>query len=143
MLGVKPYVSFNGNCREAVKFYKEALGGELLGIMRYGDSPMPSEGAEDLVMHSTLKVGDSIIMASDCPPGMPATAGNNVSLAVGVDDASQAEAMFAKIAEGGTVTMPIQETFWAERFGMVTDKFGINWMFNCEKPHGDHPDAKG
>ena len=132
MLGVKPYLSFNGNCDEAINYYKDILGGEILFIQRYGESPMPSEGVENLVMHTTLKVGDSVIMASDRPPGQPASAGNNVSLAVGIDEPTQADAMFAKMAEGGSITMPIQETFWATRFGMVTDKFGINWMFNCE-----------
>jgi PhnB protein len=143
MLGVKPYLSFNGNCAEAINYYKDVLGGDILFMQRYGDSPMPSEGVEDLVMHTTLKVGDSVIMASDCPPGQPASTGNNVSLAVGVDQAAEADAMFARMAEGGNITMPIQETFWAERFGMLTDKFGVNWMFNCEKPHGDHSNANG
>ena len=141
MLGIKPYLSFNGNCEEAMSHYMEALGGETMFIQRYGESPMPSEGIENLVMHMTIKAGDSLIMASDCPPNMPSEPGTNTSLAIGIDDAEEAERIFAKLSEGGTVTMPIQETFWAKRFGMMIDRYGINWMVNCEKPHGEMADV--
>ena len=134
MLGIKPYVTFNGNCKEAINFYKEALGGEILFTKTFGESPMKGQGADELIMHTSLKIGDSVIMASD--NGQPEHAvdvGNNISLALGSDDVSAAEKMFDKLADGGKVNMPMQETFWAESFGMLTDKFGINWMFNCEK----------
>jgi len=88
MLGIKPYLSFNGNCEEAMSHYMEALGGETMFIQRYGESPMPSEGIENLVMHMTIKAGDSLIMASDCPPNMPSEPGTNTSLAIGIDDGS-------------------------------------------------------
>ncbi|MFN2500667.1 MAG: VOC family protein [Pyrinomonadaceae bacterium] len=136
MLGVKPYLSFNGNCKEAIDFYKDALDGEILFTQSYGESPMKDMGPADYVMHCTLQVGENHIMACDSP--QPATAGNNVSLAVGVDDVEMADRMFEKMADGGSVTMPMQETFWAARFGMLVDKYGINWMFNCEKPHGQN-----
>jgi len=141
MIGVQPYLNFNGNCEEAINFYKDALGGELLFMQRYGESSMKGMGDDNNVMHCTLKIGDSHIMASDNPEGQPAAVGSNVSLAIGSNDPTGAEAMFAKMAEGGSVTMPMQQTFWAERFGMLTDKFGINWMFNCEKAQDDTAEA--
>lgn len=141
MLGIKPYLSFNGNCEEAINFYKDVLGGELLFMQRYGESPMKGMGKDDAVMHCTLMVGDSQIMASDNPEGQPAATGSNISLTLGSDDPTGAETMFEKMSEGGKVTMPMQETFWAERFGMLTDKFGINWMFNCEKAQEDKAKA--
>ena len=139
MLGVKPYLTFNGNCREAFEFYRDALGGEIIFTQTFGESPMPADGFEDLIMHTAINLGDSMIMASDCQPGQPSFVGNNVSLALGVDGPDEAEAMFNRMAVGGKVTMPLQETFWALRFGMLTDKFGINWMFNCDKPQGEDP----
>jgi PhnB protein len=142
MLGVKPYLAFGGNCEEAINFYKECLGGEILYIGRYGDSPMKGQGPDNAVMHCSLKIGDTVIMASDnLSEEHPITVGNNISLAVGSGDIAQAESMFEKMSAGGKVTMPIQETFWAERFGMLTDKFGINWMFNVDKPHPDKAEA--
>lgn len=141
MLGVKPYLTFPGNCEEAINFYKDALGAEILFIQKVGDSPMSDMGPADNVMHCTLKVGDTHIMASDNMSPEPLNAGNNFSLAVGSDDIPAAEKMFAAIAEGGKVLMPMQETYWAERFGMATDKYGINWMFNCEKAGTDHQKA--
>jgi len=142
MLGVKPYLTFNGNCKEAIDFYKETLGGEILFSQTFGESPMKGHGADDLIMHTSIKIGDSVIMASDNgQPEQPVNLGNNISLALGSDDVAAAEKMFDKLAEGGKVNMPMQETFWAERFGMLTDKFGINWMFNCDKPQTDKASA--
>jgi PhnB protein len=141
MFGVQPYINFNGNCKEAIEFYKDVLGGEILYVQKYGDSPMKGMGPDDGVMHCTLKIGDTHIMACDNPQGQPATSGGNISLAIGSNDPAGAETMFAKLADGGNVTMPMQQTFWAERFGMLTDKFGINWMFNCDKPESDHAKA--
>jgi len=137
MNGVKPYLMFAGNCREAIDFYRDCLGGEVLFTQTFGESPMSQPGMEDKIMHTTLKVGDSIIMASDGNDGEAADFGSGISMAMGVDDPAEADAMFAKMAEGGEIKMPIQETFWAIRFGMLKDKFGVNWMFNCEQPHGE------
>ena len=139
MLGVKPYISFKGNCEEAIKFYKDRLGAEVLFTQRYGESPMAGKGPDDKIMHTSIKIGDSIVMACDnvFEDQNPTIVGNNISLAIGGDDALSADNMFNQLSDGGTVTMPMQETFWAERFGMLTDKFGINWMFNIEKPHVD------
>lgn len=141
MIGVQPYLNFNGNCEEAINFYKDALGGEILFIQRYGESPIAGMSGDDKVMHCTLKIGDTHLMASDNPENMPASAGNNISLAIGLNDVEKARAMFDYLADGGSVTMPLEKTFWAEAFGMLTDKFGINWMINCDKPESDHAQA--
>ena len=153
MEGIKPYISFKGNCEEAMNHYKEKLGGEILFMGRYGDSPMADKapGKGDKIMHTSIKIGDSVIMACDNvfdagdnpfdPNEHPTIIGNNISLAYGTSDVAQAERAFEAMSDGATIVMPIQETFWAERFGMLTDKFGINWMFNCDKPHGDQQKA--
>ena len=136
MIGVQPYINFPGNCEEAMNFYKDALGAELVFMQRVGESPMPDMGGPDKIMHCTIKIGDSHIMACDnMSPDHPTTIGNNISLAIGSNEPEKAEQMFNKMSDGGTVTVPMQETFWAHRFGMLTDKYGVNWMFNCDKPH--------
>lgn len=134
MIGVQPYLNFNGNCEEAINFYKDALDGEILFMQRYGESPMQGMSGDDKVMHCTLKIGDTHIMASDNPENMPASAGSNISLAIGLNDKDKARKYFDNLAQGGNVTMPLDKTFWAEAFGMLTDKFGINWMVNCDAP---------
>lgn len=141
MLGVQPYIMFPGNCREAIDYYKECMEGEILYTQTYGDSPMAAEGMNDKVMHCTLKIGDSHIMASDSMPGQESSVGNNIHLAVGSDDVAKAKTMFDRMAEGGSVTMPMEKTFWAESFGMLTDKYGVNWMFNCDTPHDESEKA--
>lgn len=141
MIGVKPYIAFTGNCEEAINFYKDCMDGEILYMGKYEGSPMEEDGNGDKILHCTLKVGDSHIMACDNMHGENPS-GSNISLAVGTSDAAQAERYFERMAEGGTVTMPMQETHWAERFGMLTDKYGINWMFNCDKPF-DHEKSAG
>src|SRR6185503_5044973 len=142
MQGIKPYIAFKGNCKEAVDFYKQALGAEVLFTQTYGDSPMKGKGPDDKIMHCSLKVGDSVIMACDNMfEENPTTVGNNISLAIGTNDIAQAERAFEQMSEGATIVMPMQQTFWAERFGMLTDKFGINWMFNCDKPHDEQQKA--
>ena len=140
MIGIKPYISFPGNCEEAINFYKEKLGAEVLYMGRYGDSPMAGKAPDDKIMHCTIKIGDSHIMACDSVfKDCPVTIGNNITLAIGTNDIAQADSMFDKMSDGGKIIMPMQKTFWAERFGMLTDKFGINWMFNVDKPETDHP----
>ena len=142
MDGIKPYITFTGNCEEALKFYSEMLGGTILFMQRYGESPMKGMGPDEAIMHATLKIGDSVIMASDnCSKEHPTNVGNNISLAMGSSDISAAEAMFERMSDGANVIMPMQETYWAQRFGMLTDKFGINWMFNVDKPEADHAQA--
>jgi PhnB protein len=145
MEGIKPYISFKGNCKEAIDFYKDKLGAEVLFSQTYGESPMASYAPDnpDAIMHTSIKIGDSVIMACDnmMEDKSPTIVGNNISLALGGNDVADAEKVFEAMSDGATITMPMQETFWAERFGMLTDKFGINWMFNVDKPHGDQQKA--
>ena len=133
---MNPYLTFNGKCETAFKFYAKVLGGEILMMMKYGDSPMaaqtPAE-SKDQVMHARLAVGDKLLMGSDAPPQMY-EAMKGISVTLGVDKPAEADRIFSALAENGTVRMPIQETFWAQRFGMLTDQFGTPWMINCERP---------
>ncbi|HKX84801.1 MAG TPA: glyoxalase/bleomycin resistance/extradiol dioxygenase family protein [Pyrinomonadaceae bacterium] len=141
MLGVNPYISFKGNAKEAIEFYKEALGAEVLFSQSYGESPMKEMGPADAIMHATLKLGGShIMMCDDMRPEAASTTGN-ISLAIGLNDTDTAKRFFDNLSQGGTVSMPLEKTFWAEAFGMLTDKFGINWMINCDQPESDHAKA--
>jgi len=142
------YLNFNGNCKEAFEFYEAKLGGTLKALAPWAD--MPADAVEpdaegcgagvpedwgDKIMHAELVVGDYSLMGADVPaPNYLKPQGFSVNLAV--DSVAQAEKLFAGLAEGGTVVMPLMETFWAERFGMAEDKFGIHWMINIEKPLG-------
>lgn len=134
MLGVNPYIAFRGNCREAIDFYKQALGAEEIYSQTYGESPMPDMGSGDAIMHASLKIGDSTVMFCDDLHSENFSTGGNISLAIGLNDLDKAKAYFTNLSDGGKVTMPLDKTFWAEAFGMVTDKFGINWMVNCDAP---------
>lgn len=134
MNALTPYLTFNGNARTAMEFYKECLGGDMF-MQTFGESPMGAdmpEGDKDLVMHASLTNGALVIMASDCRPGEPAAIGNNVSLSVTGTSKDQLTDVFNKISADGHVTMPLQDTFWGAYFGMCADKFGINWMFNFD-----------
>lgn len=134
MVGVNPYISFKGNCREAMEFYKTALHAETLFAQTVGESPMADMGPAGNIMHATMKVGESTIMMSDDLSPGGAAEGNKISLAIGLNDPAEAKAMFERLAEGGQVIMPIEKTYWAEAFGMLTDRFGVRWMINCEAP---------
>lgn len=131
---LNPYLSFNGNCEEALNFYKNALDGEILQLGRYGDSPMESaQEIKDKIIHGRLKFGEALIMASDAMGEYSVKEGSNISMSVECENNEQLNNAFSRMAEGGKVTMPLQDQFWGARFGMLTDKFGIHWMFNCEK----------
>lgn len=134
MLGVNPYIAFKGNCRQAIEFYKDALGAEVLFIQTVGESPMANMGPPENIMHCTVKVGTSMIMMSDAPSSEASTGDGNISLAIGLNDVERAKQVFGNLAKDGSVVMPLEKTYWAEAFGMVTDKFGIKWMVNCEAP---------
>lgn len=137
MIGVHPYIAFRGNCREAIEYYKEAIGAELVYAQTYGESPMPDMGSGDGIMHCAVKIGDTNIMMCDDFHSEDFAVGGNISLAIGMDNVDRARRVFDGLADGGQVTMPLDKTFWAEAFGMVTDKFGIKWMVNCDAPHGE------
>ena len=145
---IQPYLFFNGNCEEAFKFYETALGGKINELHRFKEMP-PQEGGEDngcgpmtpeqqaaigeLIMHVNLTVGDQMIMGSDNPQDYKGIEG--VTISIGIDDVARGKEIFETLSEGGTVKMPFGETFWAQGFGMCTDKFGVPWMVNA----GDKP----
>jgi len=130
---VEPYLFFDGRCEEAIEFYRKSLRAEVEMLMRYKDSPEPPQpgmvppGSENKIMHATLRIGDSIVMASDghCQ-GKPSFNGFGLSLTAANE--AEAERLFGSLADGGQVQMPLTKTFFSPRFGMVTDRFGVMWM---------------
>ncbi|HTT79340.1 MAG TPA: glyoxalase/bleomycin resistance/extradiol dioxygenase family protein [Stellaceae bacterium] len=133
-MALQPYLSFDGRCEEALAFYREALGAEVAMLLRWKDSPDPAmcqPGNEDKIMHAAFRVGDATIMASDgsCR-GQPKFAGFALSLTA--PDAAAADRLFAALAAGGEVQMPLGRTFFSPSFGMVADRFGVPWMVYVE-----------
>ena len=131
-----PYLSFNGNCAEAMRFYERALGGTLEVLHRGADSPMaaqvPLEHA-DRIIHARLALpGGGVLYAGDCPPQMKHTGIHGVGLTLNYDTVAQATSVFNALAEGGTVSMGLQPMYWAKIWGMLTDKFGTPWIVNGE-----------
>jgi PhnB protein len=131
-----PYLSFNGNCAEAMRFYERALGGTLEVLQRGADSPMaaqvPPEHA-DRIIHARLALpGGGVLYAGDCPPQMKHTGIHGVALTLNYDTVAQATSVFNALAEGGAVSMGLQPMYWAKIWGMLTDKFGTPWIVNGE-----------
>jgi len=138
MEAIVPYLNFNGNAAEALAFYAKALEGTIVFQQTFGESPMPStEETKDKIMHATFQADKLTFMVSDCPPGVSVTSGSNISLSLNFLDIPSIEKTFAALSEGAVITMALQDTFWGARFGMLTDKFGINWMFNHDKEKKD------
>jgi PhnB protein len=136
MLHPIPYLSFDGNCTEAMRFYERALGGTLELLLRNADSPMaaqiPKEHA-DRILHARLALpGGGALYAGDCPPQMKYAGIQGVALTLNFDTVAQANIAFKALAEGGTVTMALQPMFWATIWGMLTDRFGTAWIINGE-----------
>jgi PhnB protein len=131
---VNPYLVFNGRCREAFAFYADCLGGKIEAMLPHAGTPaeghVPSEWREK-IMHARLTVGEDVIMGSDAPPGHFEPP-KGFSVAIQLTDPAEAERVFHRLADGGTVQMPLQQTFWAARFGMLVDRFGTPWMVNCQ-----------
>lgn len=133
---LNPYLNFNGQCEAAFKFYERALDGKIEAMIPHTGTPaeqhVPPEW-RNKIMHARLNIKDRILMGSDAPPDRyHQPQGFSVSLVI--DDPKEADSVFNALAENGSVRMPIQETFWATRFGMLVDQFGIPWMINCMKP---------
>jgi PhnB protein len=132
---VQPYLLFNGQCEAAFKFYEQCLGGKVEAMITHGDSPIADQVPaqwHNKILHARLVVGDEVLMGSDSPPeDYEKPQGFSVSLSI--DDPAEAERIFQALAEKGAVRLPLQQTFWAARFGMLADQFGIPWMINCEK----------
>ena len=136
---LQPYLFFDGRCEEAIKFYTSALGAKVEMLMRYKDSPdpkmRPPNASNDNVMHACLRIGDTAVMASDGECKGKA-AFNGFSLSITAKDEKHAEKLFASLAEGGQVHMPLTKTFFASRFGTVADRFGVPWMVIAEPRQG-------
>ena len=135
MLKLTPYLSFDGQCEDAFKLYEKCLGGKITFMQTYGDSPMADQTPTEWrkrVMHATLSVGDQLLQGSDSPPGQYQKQ-QGFSIAIALSDATEAERIFKALSEDGKVQMPLEETFWALRFGYLIDRFGVPWMINCEK----------
>jgi len=132
---IQPYLFFNGSCEQAVDFYRKALGAEVEMMMRFKESPEPPQpgmvppGFENKIMHTSFRIGQTTVMASD---GCSAEQANfqGFSLALSLSSEAQADRAFDALAKGGQVRMPLAKTFWSPRFGMVTDQFGIGWMIS-------------
>lgn len=127
-----PYIMFPGNCEEALNFYAKALHGEIRDLNRFEGSPAEGMSADkQKILHAHFVADGIFFMASD---GGNEPGGSRVHLSINFDDAKQLDEVFNALGEGGKITMPLQDTFWGARFGMLQDRFGINWMFNHDKP---------
>jgi PhnB protein len=130
---VEPYLTFNGRCREAIEFYEKALGAKVEAVMAFKDAPeatppgMLAPGWDDKVMHSAFRIGESVVMASD-GMGPGAADFKGIALTLNADSDAEADRLFNALADGGQVQMPMNKTFFASRFGMVADRFGVSWM---------------
>jgi len=140
---VNTYLIFNGNCEEAFQFYKSVFGGEFQYVGKYKDAP-PEEGGEELseedsnrIMHISLPIGSSVLMGSDSHPKFGDVGfGDNFSISISPESSEESDKIFSGLAAGGRVDMPMQKTFWSPYFGMLKDKFGVNWMIdlsNCDE----------
>ena len=132
---IYPYLSFNGQCEAAFKFYEECLGAQLGPIFRYAGSPMADQVPadwQDKVMHASLTVGEQVLMGGDVAPDRYEKP-KGISLSLQMKSTTKAERIFQLLAKDGTVVMPLEKTFWAARFGMLVDRFGIPWLINCEE----------
>lgn len=127
---VQPYLFFEGRCEEALAFYRQAVGAEVLSTMRYKESPEPAmcaPGMEEKIMHSSFRIGETTLMASDgMGSGKPAFQGVTLTLTVASD--AEAQRLFAALSDGGQVQMALSKTFYASSFGMLADRFGVSWM---------------
>ena len=132
---MNPYLSFNGQCEAAFKFYEQILGGKIVSKMTWGELPTPEQvpvESHKLIMHAALAIGDDVLMGADSPSDhfeQP----KGIHVALHFKDSAEGERIFRALAENGTVQMPFQKTFWAAGFGMCVDRFGIPWMVNCEQ----------
>jgi len=130
------YLNFGGNCEEAFRFYEKHLGGKILMMMRYADQPDPQNappGTEKYILYLNMAIGETQLMGSDVPPDRFQPM-RSVYLSLGVDSSEEAERVFKLLNDGGEVFMPMAETFFAHRFGMLRDKFGTSWMILHQKP---------
>jgi PhnB protein len=140
MASIHSYLTFKGNCEEAFTFYKSVFGGDFVNLSRFSEMP-PVEGMEipaelkEKLMHVSLPIGEnSVLMGSDEAAGMGpgVVTGNNISLSITADNREQTDELFSKLSKGGSVSMPLADTFWGSYFGQCTDRYGINWMISFD-----------
>lgn len=133
MKEINAYLTFDGNCREAMTFYGKCLGADVQ-LMPFSDGKFDyPQSAKDRIMHSRVTKGKATLMASDTMPGMPFQKGSNFSVSIDCESLAEIKQIFGAFAEKGKITMDLQDTFWGAHFGMLTDQFGVNWMFNFDK----------
>lgn len=134
MRAINPYLNFNGNTEEVFTFYKSVFGGEFAMVMRFGeveDQSFLSDDEKDRIMHIALPMGSSILMGSDVPKAMgKVSTGTNMAISISAESREEADRIYAGLAEGGDATMPMDDASWGDYFGMLTDKFGIQWMIS-------------
>ena len=128
-----PYLHFQGNAEEALNFYKDTLKGNVAMISRYSDNPQPTDDDwKNKILHARLEFDGNMIMISDAFKGYRVGFDGNIQLSIEIEDAARLQEIWDKLTAGGFVSMPLQDTFWGARFGMLTDKFGVRWMLNHE-----------
>jgi PhnB protein len=131
---LNPYVAFTGNAREAMEFYRDVFGGELK-VNTFGEFGAPDPATADQVMHAQLETDRGFtLMASDTPPGMEHSTGTAITVSLSGDDTEQLRGYWAKLADGGSVSMPLEKQMWGDEFGACVDKFGVPWMVNIHEP---------
>ena len=135
---VNPYIQLNGTADKAIELYQRAIGAKVEHVMRFGDVPQMNVKPEDKnrVMHAVLRLGGDMVMLSDSMPDQPVASGGCVQIVLDFSDVSEMTKAFEALAEGGSVTMAPHDTFWGAKFGMLTDRFGVQWMFNCDLKQG-------
>ena len=131
---LNPYITFDGNAREALEFYKDALGGDL-NLSTFGEYGPQNPAIDDKIMHGQLETPNQFtLMGADTPPGMEHTAGNNIGISLSGDDAGELRGYWEKLSDGGTVTTPLEKQMWGDEFGQFVDRFGITWLVNISQP---------
>ncbi|HEY7499295.1 MAG TPA: glyoxalase/bleomycin resistance/extradiol dioxygenase family protein [Vicinamibacterales bacterium] len=140
MLQMTTYVNFKGDCEAAFKLYEQCLGAEPGPIFRYGGSPMEADAPPDWsekIMHGSVTIGGQVLMGADIVPDRYEEP-KGIQLSLQLSSVADAERIFRELSSGGRIAMPLEKTFWAERFGILTDRFGIPWLINCETPAQPH-----
>lgn len=136
---LNPYLNFNGNCEEAMQRYAEILGGEITAMMRFDEMPGEQHFPDDMakkIAHARLVVGGTVLMASDAHASHYAPMQGSL-VTLNIPEPDKAEAVYQALLDGGSAVMPLEETFWAHKFGILVDRFGTRWMINCEKPSNE------
>lgn len=131
---LNPYLNFNGTAEKAIRLYEQALGAKTEGLMRFGEAPGMDVAPEhkNWVIHAMLHIGEGVVMVSDTMPNMPVPSEGNAHVLLDFSDAAEMAKKFEALAAGGTITMPLHDAFWGAKFGMLTDAYGVSWMFHCE-----------